>query len=608
MATIFSKRLVLWTTVIAVLVTVSYAFVVPRIQEWRIAAYRTRTKANLKQLMIAIHNYHDRYDSFPPAFVVGPDGQRWHSWRALLLPELDPDLAKEYRMDEPWNGPTNRRLAHRTPTAFQSIEQTPEDGRTSYFAVIGKRTLWPAYQSMNLRDVVDGTSNTIALVESAEPDISWLEPLDMMTSEFVSSLRKGELARRHHGSSVAMADGSVRFLSKDIDGVLLNGLLTPQFSADTFSGDSWPDDLVEKMPQQGLREPVSVTSLPATDLVPVRSTPLKANRNQIWSAAFQMAWDDLKSAAGGTVRTSAQSDLVSALNAAPFDRTNLSSKAVLFGATNGTSGEDAELATRIRSTFSDANYSLQPLPVREGQQALRLMAMIRKQMPFATPFARFRKPLSFVAETGENTVQSFGQEQPENVLPIRLSGDKTFISQVVICDDLGDDSCVIRLVAAGSEADEVIVALTEPKETLEQAWQAVQERIQRPNPNHERRVLDSTETLQIPILNFSLTDHFSELEGLPIEGFDNPAYIALASLDVRLRLDETGAEFVSAGEAGAGLLGSIGDEPYKSDRVRRFIFKRPFFIAMKEPKAREPWFMAWIANTALMEKFDGHSP
>lgn len=598
-----SRRKLLWALAVGALVVVSFLIITPMVQRWRAEAYQKRSKSNLKQLMVALHSYHDRYDSFPPAFVVGPDGQRWHSWRALILPELDPELAKEYRIDEPWNGPTNLRLAHRVPGVFQSIERMPEDGRTSCFAVVGKRTLWPADQSMNIREVFDGTSNTIALVESAEPGISWLEPRDMLPGEFVRSLREGQLAKRFGGSRVALADGSVRFLSQDIDGVLLNGLLTPQFKMDTFTGDNWPDDLTEKLPQQTLKEPVPASSLLATDVVPVLSIPMKGNRNQIWSAAFQMAWDDLKSAAGGTVRTSAQSDLVSALNAAPFDRKNLSPRSVLSGATNGQPDQDANLETRIRATFPDADYSLQPLPMRDGQWALRLLAMIRKQMPFETPFSRFRKPLSFAAESGVKSVQSFGQEQSENAVSQTLSNDTTFISQLVICDDAGDDSCVIKLDTSGSDSDEVILAMTEPKETLEQTWNSVQERMNNPNPRHERSALDSSETVQIPILNFSVRHHFSELEGLPVEGFGDPAYIALASLDVRLRLDETGAEFLSAGEA--GVIGEFGDvdEPYKADRVRRFIFNRPFFIAMKEPNASEPWFIAWIANTALMEDF-----
>lgn len=598
------RRQLLCGVAVAALIAAAILFAIQAVQRWRAQAYQIRSKSNLKQLMAALHSYNDRYDSFPPAFVNGPDGQRWHSWRALILPDLDPELAKEYRMDEPWNGPANQRLAHRVPAVFQSSEQTPEEGFTSYFAVVGKRTLWPADQSMGIREVLDGTSNTIALVEYADAEISWLEPRDVLTGEFVRSVREGVLAKRFGGSRVAVVDGTVRFLMRDIDGVLLNGLLTPQFERDTFEGGDWPEDLTEKLPQQKLKEPVPASSLLATDVVPVLSLPMKANRNQIWSAAFQLAWDDLKSAAGGTVSTSAQSDLVSALNASPFGRTNLSPQSVLFGTTNGRPDQDADLESRIRATFPDADFSLQPMPVRDGQQALRLMAMIRKQMPFATPFSRFRKPLSFAAESGAKSVQSFGQEQPEDTVPQSLSNDMTFLSQMVIYDDAGDDSCVIKLATAGSDSDEVILAMTEPKETLEQTWNSVQERMNNPNPRHERSTLDSAETVQIPVLNFSVLHHFSELEGLPIDGFGDPAYIALASLNVQLRLDETGAEFLSAGEA--GVIGEFGDvdEPYKADRVRRFIFNRPFFIAMKEPNASEPWLMAWIANTALMDDFD----
>src|SRR4051812_47355571 len=56
---------------------------------------------NLKQLGIALENYHDAYKSFPPAYVVGDNGKPMHSWRVLLLPFLeDPgmnDLYKQYR-------------------------------------------------------------------------------------------------------------------------------------------------------------------------------------------------------------------------------------------------------------------------------------------------------------------------------------------------------------------------------------------------------------------------------------------------------------------------------------------------------------------------------
>ena len=60
-----------------------------------------QVRNDLKLVMLALHNYHDEYRSFPPAFVVGPDGKRWHSWRSLILKDIDPELAGKYRFDEP---------------------------------------------------------------------------------------------------------------------------------------------------------------------------------------------------------------------------------------------------------------------------------------------------------------------------------------------------------------------------------------------------------------------------------------------------------------------------------------------------------------------------
>ena len=42
----------------------------------REASRRSSCKCWLKQYGSAMHSYHDKYGSFPPAFVLGPDGQK----------------------------------------------------------------------------------------------------------------------------------------------------------------------------------------------------------------------------------------------------------------------------------------------------------------------------------------------------------------------------------------------------------------------------------------------------------------------------------------------------------------------------------------------------
>ena len=175
---------------------------------------------------------------------------------------------------------------------------------------------------------------------------------------------------------------------------------------------------------------------------------------------------------------------------------------------------------------------------------------------------------------------------------------------MTILDDRGDDNFIVQLETIGAQQDKIMLALVPAEATLEATWQAVQERIRQPNPQHSRRWLGGNETLQMPILDFSLETHFSELEGQSIAGFGDDATIELAYLDIRLRLDETGAEFVSVAEF--GIVGDFGDDEvveYKPQRIRRLILNKPFFIAMQERTGKQPWFMGWIANGELMETF-----
>src|SRR5262249_15795660 len=78
----------------------------------RRASLRSRCKNNLKQIGLALHNYSDKYGSLSPAHTDGAHRRHMHSWRVLILPFLDQaPLYNQYRFDEPWDGPNNRKLA-----------------------------------------------------------------------------------------------------------------------------------------------------------------------------------------------------------------------------------------------------------------------------------------------------------------------------------------------------------------------------------------------------------------------------------------------------------------------------------------------------------------
>ena len=134
-------------------------------------AARKQSATNLKLLMLAMHNYHDVNDHFPPAAIHGKDGKALLSWRVLLLPYLDEDdLFKQFHLDEPWDSKHNKPLLARMPGPYAPPVpgKTKEENTTFYQVFVGKGTIFEGTEGVSLVEIRDGTSNTIMIVEAAE--------------------------------------------------------------------------------------------------------------------------------------------------------------------------------------------------------------------------------------------------------------------------------------------------------------------------------------------------------------------------------------------------------------------------------------------------------
>ena len=121
---------------------------------------------------------------------------------------------QQYDRSQPWNGPNNRMLADPMPSGYRCPSNPDAAGLDAdYLAIVGPKAVFRDVGSTSFRDIKDGTSNTIMLVESHSSGIHWMEPRDMTTDDigFGVNSRAGGIQSSHPGmANVLMADGSVR--------------------------------------------------------------------------------------------------------------------------------------------------------------------------------------------------------------------------------------------------------------------------------------------------------------------------------------------------------------------------------------------------------------
>ncbi len=209
--------------------------VFPAFPNAREAARRMQCTNNVKQIGLALHQYHDIHGTLPPAYVVDGEGRPLYSWRVLLLPYLgEQPLYAQFHLDEPWDSPHNLTLAKQMPRVFAcpSHPRTPGRTVTPYVAIVDEDSLWPGETALTLQDITDRSWNTLAVVEWPESDIVWTEPRDLTRNTLPKWWHPDAktLAGKHRhpgGVNVAMASGNVHFIEPStLSGARLRALLT----------------------------------------------------------------------------------------------------------------------------------------------------------------------------------------------------------------------------------------------------------------------------------------------------------------------------------------------------------------------------------------------
>ncbi|MBL7043209.1 MAG: DUF1559 domain-containing protein [Pirellulaceae bacterium] len=212
------------------------ALLLPAVQSAGEGARRAHCTNNLKQIGLALQNYHDTHKTFPPAYIPDKDGKPMHSWRVLILPYLEQQsLYERYNFDEPWDSPGNLAVTN-TVIPVYSCPSCPPSGdsmgstETNYMVITGPGTVFDGAKAARLADIKDGTSNTILVVEVVGTGVNWAEPVDLdvgnMQFPNVTGGSTGPDSHHPGGLNAVLCDGSVRFLSEAMDRQVLDALIT----------------------------------------------------------------------------------------------------------------------------------------------------------------------------------------------------------------------------------------------------------------------------------------------------------------------------------------------------------------------------------------------
>jgi hypothetical protein len=221
------------------------ALLLPAVQAAREAAWRTQSRNNLKMIGLALYNYHDVFQGFPPGAIADKAGREYHGWQTMLLPFVEQmSVYNKIDFNVPWNVPKNRAPMQTQIACYVAagINETNDAAGYALSHYAGNSYLFRENRSFRLSQIADGASKTILAGEAAGNFKPWGNPENWRDPS--NGIHAGPDSFGRPNSPLAgflMCDGSVRFLTRDIDPGILKALATPAGNeAVTVPGDEPP--------------------------------------------------------------------------------------------------------------------------------------------------------------------------------------------------------------------------------------------------------------------------------------------------------------------------------------------------------------------------------
>lgn len=251
---------------ISAIVALGIGLLLPALQSSRANSREARCRDNLKQISIALLDYHSTHKRYPPGWVARSNSLQEpprFGWLSLILPQLgESETWEQLNFEQPLpTADTSKILATKLAVYRCPADQTADAnplrdgyGTSNYSGNFGDQPLprwqtgretaaWPGQlptptrsngiffvnSGTSIRDVTDGLTHTFVAGERCLSSYSGIWP-GVVSNRFendavtdASHFSRPNAAPRSYSSrhpggiNVAMGDGSVRFLANDID-------------------------------------------------------------------------------------------------------------------------------------------------------------------------------------------------------------------------------------------------------------------------------------------------------------------------------------------------------------------------------------------------------
>ncbi len=279
--------------VVIAIIAILIALLLPAVQQAREAARRTQCKNNLKQIGLALHNYHDTHRVFPPGWIAviggvpsAHEGTSGVGWGTGILPYLEQNnIYQQFNASLPLTDPANALFLKSQIAGYKC----PSDPQPDFFAIMeegggpvlaelpianyigcfGTEELGGCENSpgtlpvlangtckgngafyhnssVRIAAITDGTTNTFLVGERrTRRELDWMTSWPGMIAEGEEAFQRicGSADHTpnhpdHHfddfsspntgGAQFCLGDGSVRFISENIDVGVYQSLATIQ--------------------------------------------------------------------------------------------------------------------------------------------------------------------------------------------------------------------------------------------------------------------------------------------------------------------------------------------------------------------------------------------